>query len=62
MLQEFDTLPIEIAKGIDEARTDRVIEDFRLTIERLMQSAHHRGPFGGYARTFFIQYASTPVS
>src|SRR6266851_3496695 len=45
---------------IDETGADRIIEDFRLIVELLMQNAHYRGPLGGHAWSFFIHRLGIP--
>jgi hypothetical protein len=57
-MQKFNARFVDIAAHVNEAGTDRIVEDLRATIQRLMDRTHYRGSLGGHTRTFFFHFAA----
>jgi hypothetical protein len=59
--QELNAALVGVALCIDEAGTNRVIQNLRLAIEFLMEGAHYRSTLGSGTRSFFF-HSSDPYS
>ena len=53
-LEQFNACPIDVALRVDQAKRDRIVEDFGIMFGRLMQRSHDCWAFGRQTWMFFI--------